>query len=144
MKLWFPLTLICCLLVCLSMFLSLTQAVLNQPLQTVGLGPRLDRWGKAASEAPASLLVRYMEFDPARVGSLVLDRALRAGNMSPPGGGPHGPPEPMGPERVADQAGNSNHRHRATFSRNYWLLTAELKNRGFATAFRDRKSTRLN
>ncbi len=103
MKLWFRLTLVCCLLVCLSMFLSLTQAVLNQPLQTVGLGPRLDRGGKAASDASTSSLVRCMEFDPARVGSLVLDRALSA-------------PEPMGRERVADQAGNSNHRHRATFS----------------------------
>jgi hypothetical protein len=27
-----------------------------------------------------------MEFDPARVGSLVLDRALSAGNISPPSG----------------------------------------------------------
>ena len=96
MKLWFPLTLVCCLLVCLSIFLSLTQAVLNQPLQTVGLGPRLDRGAKAASDAPTSSLVRCMEFDPARVGSLVLDRALSAGNISPPGGNTHGPPEPMG------------------------------------------------
>ena len=134
MKLWFPLTLICCLLVCLSMFLSLTQAVLNQPLQTFGLGPRLDRGGKAASDAPTSSLVRCMEFDPARVESLVLDRASSVGNISPPGK-THGPPEPMGPGRVADQAGNSNHRHRAPPPRNYWLLTAELKNRGFATGF---------
>jgi hypothetical protein len=91
MKLWFPLTLICCLLVCRSMSLSLTQAVLNQPLQTVGLGPRLDRGGKAASDVPTSSLVRCMEFDPARVESPVLDRALSAGNISPPGGKTHGP-----------------------------------------------------
>ena len=116
MKLWFPLTLVCCLLLCLSMLLSLTPAVLNQPLQTVGLGPPLDRGGKAASDAPTSSLVRCMEFDPARVGSLVLDRALSAGNISPPGGKTHGPPEPMGRGRVADQAGNSDHRHRATLS----------------------------
>jgi hypothetical protein len=108
MKLWFPLTLACCLLVCLSILLSLTQAVLNQPLQTVSLGPRLDRGGKATSDAPTSSLVTCMEFDPARVASLVLDRGLSAGNISPPGGKTHGPPEPMGRGRVADQAGNSN------------------------------------
>jgi len=39
-------------------------------------------------------LVRCMEFDPARVASLVLDRALRAGNISPPGEKTHEPPEP--------------------------------------------------
>ena len=108
MKRWFPLTLVCCLLACLSMLLSLTQAVLHQPLQTVGLGPRLDLGGKAASDAPSSSLVRCMEFDPARVASLVLDRALPAGNISPPGEKTHRPPEPMGRGRVADQAGNSN------------------------------------
>ena len=135
MKLWFPLTLVCCLLLCLSMLLSLTPAVLNQPLQTVGLGPPLDRGGKAASDAPTSSLVRCMEFDPARVASLVLDRALRAGNISPPGEKTHGPPEPMGRGRVADQAGNSNHRQRAIFSAKLLAFNPELKNRGFATAF---------
>ena len=135
MKLWFPPTLVCCLLVCLSMFLSLTQAVLNQPLQTVGLGPRLDRGGKAASDAPTSSLVRCMEFDPARVGSLLLDRALSAGNISPPGGKTHGPPEPMGRGRVADQAATQTTAIEQPSPRNYWLSTAELKNRGFATAF---------
>src|SRR6266852_1567890 len=135
MKLWFPPTLVCCLLVCLSMFLSLTQAVLNQPLQTVGLGPQLDRGGKAASDAPTSSLVRCMEFDPARVGSLPLDRALSAGNISPPGGKTHGPPEPMGRGRVADQAATQTTAIEQPSPRNYWLSTAELKNRGFATAF---------
>ncbi len=135
MKLWFPPTLVCCLLVCLSMFLSLTQAVLNQPLQTIGLGPRLDRGGKAASDAPTSSLVRCMEFDPARVGSLLLDRALSAGNISPPGGKTHGPPEPMGRGRVADQAATQTTAIEQPSPRNYWLSTAELKNRGFATAF---------
>jgi|SRR5450631_567262 hypothetical protein len=90
MKLWFPLTLVCCLLLCLSMFLSLTQAVLNQPLRTVGLGPRLDRGGKAVSDAPTSSLVRGMEFDPARVGSLVPDRALSAAILVHPAGRPTG------------------------------------------------------
>ena len=132
MKLWF---LVCCLLVCLSTLLSLTQAVLNQPLQTIGLGSRLDRGGKAASDAPTSSLVRCMEFDPARVGSLLLDRALSAGNISPPGGKTHGPPEPMRRGRVADQAATQTTAIEQPSPRNYWLSTAELKNRGFATAF---------
>jgi len=123
MKLWFPLTLVCCLLLCLSMFLSLTPAVLNQPLQTVGLGP-----------PPTSLLVRCMEFDPARVGSLVLDRALSAGNISPPGGKTHGPPEPMGRGRVADQAGNSNHRHRPTFSTKLLAFNCRIEEPGFCNS----------
>jgi hypothetical protein len=108
--------------VCL--LLNLTHAVaLNHPLQTGGSGPRLDRGGKAASDAPSSSLVRCMEFDPARIASLVLDRALRAGNISPPGEKTHGPPEPMGRGRVADQAGNSNHRHPAIFSAKLLVLT---------------------
>src|ERR1035438_6808267 len=43
--------------------------------------------------------------------------------------------KPTRPWRVTGQAGNSDQRHRATFPRNYWLSSAELKNRGFATAF---------
>jgi hypothetical protein len=86
MKPWLRLTLTLVGLALVCLLLNLTQAVaLNHPLQTVGSGPRLDRGGKAASDAPSSSLVRCMEFDPARVASLVLDRALRAGNISPPG-----------------------------------------------------------
>ena len=135
MKLWFPLTLVCCLLVCLSMFLSLTQAGLNQPLQTVGLGPRLDRGGKAASDAPTSSLVRCMEFDPARVGSLVLDRALSAGNISPPGAGPTGHQNRWGVGELPIKPATQTTAIDQPSPRNYWLSTAELKNRGFATAF---------
>jgi hypothetical protein len=136
MKPWLRLTLTLVGLALVCLLLNLTQAVaLNHPLQTVGLGPRLDRGGKAASDAPSSSLVRCMEFDPARVASLVLDRALRAGNISPPGEKTHGPPEPMGRGRAADQAGNSNHRHRAIFSAKLLAFNPELKNRGFATAF---------
>jgi hypothetical protein len=134
MKLWFPLTLVCCLLVCLSIFLSLTQAVLNQPLQTVGLGPRLDRGGKAASDALTSSLVRCMEFDPAGVESPVLDRALSAGNISPPGGKTHGPPEPTGRGRVADQAGNSNHRHRNNLLTKLLAFNRRIEEPGFCNS----------
>ncbi len=43
MNLWFRLTLVCCVLVCLSMLLSLTQEVgLNQLLPIVASGPWLD------------------------------------------------------------------------------------------------------
>src|SRR5258708_696068 len=94
MKPWLRLTLTLVGLALVCLLLNLTQAVaLNHPLQTVGSGPRLDRGGKAASDAPSSSLVRSMEFDPARVAPLVLDRALRACNLTPPGQTPHGRPE---------------------------------------------------
>jgi len=137
MNLWFRLTLVCCVLVCLSMLLSLTQEVgLNQLLPIVASGPWLDVGREPASDAPTVSAVRSTEFDPARIGSLV---ALSANNIGPPGQETHGPPELMGHYRVADQAGNQagnlSQGHRATFPRHYWLSTAELKNRGFATAF---------
>jgi hypothetical protein len=48
-----------------------------------------------------------MEFDSARAGplaSLVLDGAWTAGNIGPPGQETHGPPEPIGPWRLAGQS----------------------------------------
>jgi hypothetical protein len=131
MNLWFRLTLVCCVLVCLSMLLSLTQEVgLNQLLPIVASGPWLDVGREPASDAPTVSAVRSTEIDPARIGSLVPDCALSANSIGPPGQETHGPPELMGHCRVADQAGNLNQRHRATFPRHYWLSTAELKNRG--------------
>jgi hypothetical protein len=49
--------------------------------------------------------------------SPVLDSALTASNPSRAGQENHGPPESMGHWRVADQAGNSNQRHRAPLLR---------------------------
>ena len=133
MNLWFRLTLVCCVLVCLSMLLSLTQEVgLNQLLPIVASGPWLDVGREPASDAPTVSTVRSTEFDPARIGSLV---ALSANNIGPPGQETHGPAEPMGPWRVAGQAGNSNQRHRATFSTNLLAFDRRTKNRGSATGF---------
>jgi hypothetical protein len=135
MNLWFRLTLVCCVLVCLSMLLSLQEVGLNQLLPIVASGPWLDVGREPAFDAPTVSTVRSTEFDPARIGSLVPDCAWSANNIGPPGQETHGPPQLIGHCRVADQAGSLNQRHRATFPRNYWLSTAELKNRGFATAF---------
>jgi hypothetical protein len=106
MKLWFRLTLVGCVLLCL--FLSLPQAVgLNHRLQIVGLRPWFDRGREPASDAPTVSVVRRMRFDQPRAGplaSLVLDCAWTAGNLAPPDPETHGPPEPIGPWRVAGQA----------------------------------------
>jgi hypothetical protein len=115
MNLWFRLTLVCCVLVCLSMLLSLTQEVgLNQLLPIVASGPWLDVGREPASNAPTVSAVRSTKFDPARIGSLVPHGGLRANNIGTPGQETHGPPELMGQCRVADQAGSLNQRHRAT------------------------------
>ena len=134
MKLWFRLTLVCCVLVCL--LLSLAPAVgRNHRLQMVGSGPGLDRGSESASDAPTVSVVSSMEFDLARAGPfgslLLLDCGLTAGNMSPPGQETHGPPEPMGPWRVAGQAGNSNQRHRATFSTKLPAFNRRIEESGF-------------
>jgi hypothetical protein len=106
MKLWFRLTLVCCVLLCL--FLSLPQAVgLNHRLQIVGSRPWFDRGREPASDAPTVSVVGSMGLDPVRAGPLaplVLDCAWTAGNLGPPGPEIHGTPEPIGPWRIAGQA----------------------------------------
>jgi hypothetical protein len=143
MKPWFrltvALTLVCLAPVCLLLSFS-RPARLNHALHVVGSGPWFDRGREPASDSPTASVVRSMEFDPARAGPLeclVLDCALTAGNIGPPGQVIHGPPEPVRPWRVAGQAGNPNQRHRATFSTSTKLLTfnTEFQHRAFATAF---------
>src|ERR1700686_1980787 len=126
---WFRLTLVCCVLLCL--LLGLTQAVDWNYQSVVSSGSSFDRGTKATSDSPTSSVVESMAFDLARVrpfGSLVLDRGSTAGDTGPPGQENYGPPEPMGPWQVAGQAGNSNQRHRATFSTKLLLSTEKLKN----------------
>jgi hypothetical protein len=86
MKLWFRLTLVGGVLVCL--FFSLTQAVgLNHPLQVVGSGPWLDPGREPASDAPTVSVGRSMEL-PARAEpfeSQLVDYALTANHLGPPG-----------------------------------------------------------
>jgi hypothetical protein len=117
MMLWFRLALVCWLLLCV--LLSLTLPVgLNHPLQVVESGPWLNPARKCSADWPTASVVRSMEFDPARatpLASLVLDGAWTAGNTGPPGPETYGPPEPIGPRQVAGQAGNSNQRPRAPF-----------------------------
>jgi hypothetical protein len=133
---WFRLTLICCVLLCL--FLDLTQAVDWNYQPVVSSGSSSDRGTKATSDSPTSSVVGSMAFHLARArpfGSLVLDCGLTVGNIGPPGQENHGPPEPMDLGKLPARAGNSNQRHRATLSKNYWFSAKKLKSRRFASAF---------
>ena len=105
MKPWFFVILVCWAL--LFPLLSLSQqASLNHPLHVAGSGPWLDRCREPASGSPTTSDLRSTEFDQARtapLGSLVHDYALTAVNMGPPGQEILGPPQSMGPWRVAGQ-----------------------------------------
>jgi hypothetical protein len=106
MKPWFSLTLVRWALLCLLLILS-QQASLNHTLQVVGSDQWLDRCREPASGSPTASVIRSTEFVPARAGpraSLVLDGGWTAGNIGPPGQETHGPPEPIGAWRVADQS----------------------------------------
>ncbi len=129
MKLWFRLTLVCGAL--LGLLLGLTPpAHWNYQSHVVRSGPCFDQGKDTAFDSSTASVVESMEYDPARAASLeslVLDRALTASNTDPPGQETHGPAEPMGPWRVAGQAGNSNQRHRATFSTNLLAFYHRIK-----------------
>ncbi len=119
MKPWFSLTLVRWALQCLLLILS-QQACLNHQLQVVGSGQWLDRCREPASGSRTASVVRRTEFDPARAGplaSLVLDGAWTAGNIGPPGQETHGPPEPIGPWRVAGQSRQLKATLKSLFSR---------------------------
>jgi hypothetical protein len=137
MKLWFRLTIVCGAL--LGLLLGLTPlADWNYQSHAVCLGPCFDQGKQTASDSSTASVVESVECDPARAASLeslVLDRALTASNTGPPGQETRGPAQPRGPWRVAGQAGNSNQRHRATFSTNLLALDRRIKNRRFATGF---------
>src|SRR5882724_11076291 len=134
MMLWFRLALVCRLLLCV--LLSLTLPVgLNHPLQVVESGPWLNPARKCSADWPTASVVRSMEFDPARaapLASLVLDGAWTAGYTGPPGPETYGPPEPIGPRQVAGQAGNSNQRPRAPFSTKILAQTTNFEELGFS------------
>src|SRR5664280_43066 len=137
MRLWFSLTLVCCALVYL--ILSFTRVVgLNHPWQVVGSGPWLDRGREPASDAPTVSVVTSIEFDSARAGpwqSLVLDGALTADHLPPPGPGTHGPPK--NDEALASY--RSSRRLRPTpsskFPTKLLAFKPRIEDRGFATAF---------
>jgi hypothetical protein len=137
MTLWFRLTIVCGAL--LGLLLGLTPpADWNYQSHAVRSGPCFDQGKETASDSSTASVIESMECDPARAApleSLVRDCALTASNTGPPGQQTHGPAEPMGPWRVAGQAGNSNQRHRATFSTNLPAFDRQIKNRGFATGF---------
>ena len=112
MKVCFPLTLVCCVLLCL--FLSLPHSIgLKHGLQIVGSRPWIDREREPTSDASLVSVATRMRFDlprPAPLASPLLDCAWAAGNLGPPGSETPGPPKPIGPWQVAGQAVNSNQR----------------------------------
>ena len=119
MKVWFRLTLVCCVLLCL--FLSFPQSVgLKHDLQIVGSRPWFDREREPTSDASPVSVVTRMRFDLPRLplASLLLDCAWAAGNLGPPGSQTLGPPRPIGPWQVAGQAVNSNQRLEHTLLKN--------------------------
>jgi hypothetical protein len=141
MKLWFRLTLVCCVL--LRVFLSFPQLVgLSHGLQIVGSRPWFDRERSTASDAPAVSVVRRMRFDLPRavpLACLLVDCAWAACNLGPPDSETHGPFETdrvLASCRSSSQAINPNQRLEHTLlHENYWLKTPILKNQGFTTAF---------
>lgn len=131
MKPWYSFILVCWALLFLLLSLS-EQAGLNHLLLVASSGQWL------ASGSPTASVLKSMEFDQARAApleSLVLDYALTAVHMGPPGQEIHGPPQSMGPWRVAGQ----NLQLKATIATFLHEIISSsdriLKNRGFATAF---------
>ncbi len=106
MKPWFSFIFVCWALLFL-LFSPSQQAGLNHPLLVASSGQRLDGCREPPSGSPTASVLRSMKFDQARAAplkSLVLDYALTAVNMGPPGQEIHGSPQFMGPWRVAGQS----------------------------------------
>ena len=133
MKLWFRLTLVCCVLV--GLLLSLTPALgLNHPWQVVGSGPWLDRGREPVSDAPTVSVVTSMEFDSARAGPrqpLDLDGTLTADRLAPPGPETHGPPKTYGALASYRSSWQLKGRHRATFSTTLLAFKRRIGESGF-------------
>jgi hypothetical protein len=132
---WFRLTLVCCVLLCL--LLGLTQAVDWNYQPVVSSGSLFDR-ATNASDSPTSSVVASMAFDLARAGpfgSLVLDCALTAGNIGPPGQENHGPPEPMGLGKLSVKPATQTNAIEQPCPRSFRVSAEKLKSRGFASAF---------
>jgi len=140
MNLWFRLTLVGCVLLCV--FLSLRQSVgLNHGLPIVGSRPGFDREREPASDPPAVSVVRRMRFGLPRaapLACLLLDCAWAAANLGPPGSETHGPPKPiqLGKLPVKQSSRQLQRTPRADSSPRKLLAQKPiLKNQGFTTAF---------
>ena len=138
MKLWFRLTVVCCVLMRSLLSLTPVLGLRSHPWQVVGSGPWLDRGRGPVSDAPRVSVLTSMEFDSARAGpqqSLVLDGPLTTDHLAPPGPATHGPPKTDGALATYRSSRQLKPTPSSTLLRNYWLSSGELKNRGFATAF---------
>ena len=106
MKPWFSLILVCWALLFLLLSLS-QQAGLNRLLLIAGSGQWLAGCREPASGSPTASVRGSMELAQARAApleSVVLDSALTADNTGPPGQEINGPPQSLGPWRVAGQS----------------------------------------
>ena len=137
MKPWFRLALLCWVLVCL--LLSLTQATgLNHPSPVVCSEPWFDRGRESASDWSTASVVR-MEFRSGSswISGICCPRLYwecgQSCSTRP------GDPWPTGTDRAAASCRSSRQLESNAIEqlspRNYWPSTAELQNRGFATAF---------
>lgn len=137
MKLWFRLTLVCGALV--GLLLGFSQVVgLNYRLPVVDSGSWFDRGREPVSDAhTVPFLMRSMQSDPAPAAPLkflVLDCALTARNISPPGQQTYGRPDLMGPWRVASPTRNSKQHHRAPCSAKLLVQPTEFEESGFCNS----------
>jgi hypothetical protein len=136
MKPWFSLILVCWALLFLLLSLS-QQASLNHPLHVAGSGQWLDGGREPASGSPTASVLRSMEFDQARAApleSLVLDCALTASNMGPPGQEIDGPPQSLGPWRVAGQSRQRKATIESPFSAKLLARPTEFEESGFCNS----------
>ena len=134
MKLWFSLILVCWALLFLLLSLS-QQASLNHPLHVAGSGQWLDGGREPASGSPTASVLRSI--DQARAApleSLVLDGALTASNMGPPGQEIDGPPQSLGPWRVAGQSRQRKATIESPFSTKLLARPTEFEESGFCNS----------
>ncbi len=136
MKLWFFLTIVCWVLVCL--FLSLSQQLSrNHQPHLVCSRPWIDRCREAASDSPTAAIVSSMESDSLRAGpltSLVLDGTWTAGNIGPPG---HGDSWATGADRALTSCrfkAGSQRKHRATFFQEIFGQPTEFEESAFCNS----------
>ena len=136
MKLWCSLILVGWALLFLLLSLS-QQASLNHPLRVAGSGQWLDGGREPASGSPTASVLRSTEFDHARAApleSLVLDRGLTASNMGPPGQEIDGPPQSLGPWRIAGQSRQRKATIESPFSTKLLVRPTEFEESGFCNS----------
>jgi len=133
---WFRLILVCWTL--LALFLGLTPPAGWNYQEVVSSGPLFDHAKETVSDLTSTSVVESMEFDPARTASLeslVLGRALTASSTGPPGQQTRASATDGALGELPVKPATQTNPIEQPSPRNYWLSTAELRNRGSATGF---------